>query len=329
VTGTVDGAEAARDLGQTDEMVNSSLVGVPTRVHAAVDRSYHRGELVARRYRVEALLGRGGMSEVYRVLDLELGLRVALKTINPGREERARDVARLKRELCLARRVAHPHVRPIYDVGQHVDERGARRTFVTMAYLHGEPLADHMARAGAWPVARALPLLAQIASALDALHRARVVHRDLKPSNVMIVGEGPAERAVVTDFGIAAPLGATSGDDHGLERAGSPSYMAPEQRRGQRGVPATDVYAFGVLAHELLTGARPTSPGARRTARLDPEWDALFAGCLAERVEDRFASAGEALGCLSRVRLARRVCLTFDALVFGLATGVLLVGGGW
>jgi len=168
------------------------------------------GEGVAERFRVVRFIARGGMGEVYEAEDLELDSRVALKTLSERGAGRSASVERLKREIQLARQVTHPNVCRIFDVVRHrcTARDGGQLTLtgLTMELLDGSTLSEHLSRNGPLSPAQALPLIRQMAAALEAAHRAGVVHRDFKTSNVILVpveGSEGGLRAVVTDFGVA------------------------------------------------------------------------------------------------------------------------------
>lgn len=232
-------------------------------------RLFEDGAVVAQRYRVLRFVAAGGMGDVYEAQDQELGTRVALKTLRLDLlgDEGAKE--RFKTEILLARKVTHPHVCRIFDLGTHrPDGDGRPVTFLTMEYLQGETLADRMVRAGRLAPEEALPLVGQISEALAAAHRAGVIHRDLKPANVMLVPSGEASRAVVMDFGLARGGERDSGlsrPDHVL---GTPAYIAPEQIEGHAVSAATDVYALGVVMYEMLTGTLPFAGGSAVTVAL-------------------------------------------------------------
>lgn len=202
------------------------------------------GEIVARRYRIAGLLGRGGMGEVYRADDLKLGLPVALKFLSSELESDPNALTRLHTEVRNARQVSHPHVCRVHDI----DEVDGRH-FLTMEYVDGEDLASLLHRIGRLPEAKATEIGRQIAAGLGAAHERGVVHRDLKPANVMIDGHG---RAKITDFGLAV----TAAEGRG-ELAGTPQYMAPELFAGGEATVQSDLYALGLLLYEVLTGRRP------------------------------------------------------------------------
>ena len=162
------------------------------------------GERLASRYRIQRLLGRGGMGDVYEARDEELSIPVAVKVLRHDVGDTREALMRLKREVLLARAVWHPNVCRIYDLGRH-REGNELVWFLTMELLEGETLRDHLARRGRLAVAEALPLVEQMAAGLGAAHRAGVVHRDFSPANVMLVPAPQGHWAVVTDFGLARP----------------------------------------------------------------------------------------------------------------------------
>ena len=203
------------------------------------------GRLLAGRYRIIALLGKGGMGEVYRADDLTLGQPVALKFLP---DEAGRDEALLERfrnEVRIARRVSHPNVCRVYDVGE-VDGH----TFFTMEYVDGEDLASLLRRIGRLPPDKALDIARQLCAGLAAAHAKGVLHRDLKPANIMLDGRG---QVVITDFGLAGVAGQIQ---DGEVRSGTPAYMAPEQLEGKEVSVRSDIYALGLVLYEVFTGKR-------------------------------------------------------------------------
>ena len=206
------------------------------------------GRLLAGRYRIIALLGKGGMGEVYRADDLTLGQPVALKFLF---EEASHDEALLERfrnEVRLSRRVSHPNVCRVYDVGE-VDGH----TFFTMEYVDGEDLASLLRRIGRLPADKALEIARQLCAGLAAAHAKGVLHRDLKPANIMLDGRG---QVVVTDFGLAGLVDQIPGSD---VRSGTPAYMAPEQLEGKEVNAKSDIYSLGLVLYEIFTGKRAFS----------------------------------------------------------------------
>ena len=200
------------------------------------------GTVVAGRYRVVGLIGRGGMGGVYRADDLKLGQPVALKFLP---EELARDARLLERfheEVRLARSIAHPSVCRVYDIGE-VDGQ----TFLSMEFVDGEDLASLLRRIGRVPREKALEIARRLCAGLAAVHERGVIHRDLKPANVMLDGRGEVR---LTDFGLAGLAQAA----HGGGIAGTPQYMAPEQLAGKGTSVQSDVYSLGLVLYELFTG---------------------------------------------------------------------------
>src|SRR5512132_3451987 len=203
------------------------------------------GSVIAGRYRIIGLIGRGGMGEVYRADDLKLGQPVALKFLP---EKLASDPAWIERfyaEVRHARGVSHPNVCRVYDVGE-IDGRH----FLSMEYVDGEELASLLRRIGRLPPDKAVEIAHELCAGLAAAHDKGILHRDLKPANVMIDGRG---RAKITDFGLA--VGAED-DKGGVEVLGTPAYMAPEQLAGRGASIQSDIYALGLVLYEVSTGRK-------------------------------------------------------------------------
>jgi serine/threonine-protein kinase len=201
------------------------------------------GAIIAGRYRLVALLGRGGMGEVYRAEDLTLDQPVALKFLPEGVASDPARLAQFHNELRIARQVSHKNVCRLYDLG----EADGRR-FLTMEYVDGEDLASLLRRIGRLPPDKAVEIARQLCAGLAAAHERGVLHRDLKPANVMIDGDGHVR---ITDFGLAIAEG-----DAAAVHAGTPQYMAPEQLEGQPASVKTDIYALGLVLFEIFTGRR-------------------------------------------------------------------------
>jgi len=202
-------------------------------------------------YQILREIGRGGMSTVYEARDARTGRSVALKMLalpQSHTPEQQRDlIARFRREARAVARLSHPNIVVIHEVGER---DGAH--FLTMEYLPGPTLRERLA-SGPLSPAQAQPTLDQIAGALDAVHAAGIVHRDVKPSNVLMSADGSAK---LLDFGIARQSEDTTITSTGV-LVGSPSYMAPEQVRGEAGTAASDVWALGILLYEMLAGRPP------------------------------------------------------------------------
>ncbi len=264
-----------------------------------VESRFPSGTILADRYRIIRLLGRGGMGEVYSAEDMELGELVAIKLL-PERWER--DLARLDRlrsEVRLARSVTHPHVCRVYDIGE-----AEGRRFLSMEYIDGEDLDALLRRIGHLPVNKALEIGVQICQGLAAIHESGILHRDLKPANLILDTRG---RVRIADFGLASLVQETP--EHGMVQ-GTPAYMAPEQLGAQEVSIQSDLYALGLILHKLLTGkpafeartpqdlyrlraeSAPPSPSSLVTG-IPGVIDAIIVRCLAPDPRARPASARE------------------------------------
>jgi len=257
------------------------------------------GQVIAGRFRIVGRIGSGGMGDVYRADDHELGTSVALKFLPfelAGDQVR---LARLRNEVRVARQVAHPNVCSVYDIG---DADG--RPFLSMEFIDGEDLASLLRRIGRLPKDKAIELAREICAGVGAAHELGVVHRDLKPANVMIDGRG---RARVADFGLASAIDELGGGRDAM--AGTPAYMAPEQLQGSGANSQTDIFALGLVLYELFTGKRahdvttiaglkerysssapPTSP-SDLVDGMDPAVERVIMHCLETDPEERPASA--------------------------------------
>jgi len=253
------------------------------------------GAIVAGRYRLVALLGRGGMGEVYRAEDLTLDQPVALKFLPEGVAGDDDRLAQFHNELRTARQVSHKNVVRLYDLG---DSDGRR--FLTMEYVDGEDLASLLRRIGRIPQDKAIDLARQLCAGVSAAHERGVIHRDLKPANVMIDGNGDVR---ITDFGIA-----TAGGEATATAAGTPQYMAPELLNGKSASIKSDIYGLGLILFEIFTGRRAhdaktlgdlkqlhdtgtlTTPSSI-VRDLDPAIERVILRCLAKDPDQRPASA--------------------------------------
>ena len=223
----------------------SSSIPVITSSDAIGGGRFAPGTMVAERYRIVALLGRGGMGEVYRADDLRLSQVVAIKFLPEALSQDAAALARFHSEVRIARQVSHPNVCRVFDIG---DANGV--PFLTMEYVDGEDLSSLLRRIGRLPQDKATEVSRQICAGLAAAHERGVVHRDLKPSNVMLDGAGKAR---ITDFGLAGIAANIQGAE---VRAGTPAYMAPEQLAGIEVTFKSDIYSLGLVMYEVLTGKR-------------------------------------------------------------------------
>jgi serine/threonine-protein kinase len=264
------------------------------------------GDLFAGRYRIEGILGKGGMGIVLRARDQQLDEDVALKVIRPEIQTEPGFIETLKQEIKLARRITHKYVLRTHDFGE---SEGI--PFVSMEYLKGVTLKQLQTERGALPIGLVLRIARQVAEGLEAAHAEGVVHRDIKPLNVLFDARGDAK---LMDFGLAAPVSA-KGTDEGGQVFGTPRYMAPEQVRGEQVDPRTDLYALGIMLFELTTGFAPYDhesvtetlrmqlsapiPKAKDMAPGLPEgFSFLVERLMQKKKEDRPASASEVVEIL-------------------------------
>jgi len=306
---------------------------------------------VAGRYRVVRFIARGGMGEVYEVEDSDLGDRVALKVVRSETAVEQGAIERFKREIHLARKVSHPNVCRIFDLGRHPlppAEPGGRESevfFLTMELLDGETLRQRIARTGRLTPEDALPIVSQMAAALTTAHEADIVHRDFKCANVILVPGKGGDRAVVTDFGVArrAVDGTQLATMTGTGAiVGTPAYMAPEQIEGGKVSAAADIYALGVVLFEMVTGALPFAgdtplsiavkhlreppPSPRLLeANLPRVWESVILRCLEKEPQARFASADDVVRALKGEAVAspRRPVLGSRAVVSAMIAAAL------
>jgi serine/threonine-protein kinase len=264
-------------------------------------------------YVIEAQLGAGGMGEVYRARDTRLNRTVAIKILSPRLTSTPLFRKRLEREARALAAIEHPHICPLYDVGE-----ADGITFLVMQHLHGETLADRL-KDGPLPLDRAIQAAVEIAEALDAAHRTGVVHRDLKPANVMVTKSG----VKLLDFGLAkVDAGAVSAQylsgDSTTSLAltdeatvmGTLPYMAPEQIEGRPADARTDIFALGAVLYEMTTGRRPFSgdsqasliagimradppPVSASRGGVPPSLDRVVKKCLAKDPDARWQDAGD------------------------------------
>jgi serine/threonine-protein kinase len=252
-------------------------------------------------YEVEAVLGRGGMGIVFRARHLRLNRLVALKMLLGGAYAGAQDLARFQREAEAEAALRHPHIVQVHDVGEHDG-----RPYFTMELVEGGSLAQKLAGTPL-PARQAAALLATLAAAVQVAHEGGIVHRDLKPGNVLLAADGTPK---ISDFGLARRLEGGAGLTHTGIAMGTPSYMAPEQARGQtRAIgSAVDVYALGAILYELLTGRPPFHgetpaetvlqviqqepvPPSRLNPRVPRDLETICLKCLQKDPARRYATA--------------------------------------
>jgi eukaryotic-like serine/threonine-protein kinase len=222
-----------------------------------------RGALLAGRYEIGRRLGRGGVGVVVQARDVALGEDVAIKVLRPEHSGEARRIERLAREVKLARQIRHPNVCRVFDFGQ-----ADGHAFLVMELARGS-LRDEIVReaAAARPLAARLADARAVADGLAAVHAAGIVHRDVTPQNVLRMNDG---RLVVSDFGLATLVDPTTNSIHG----GTVAYMAPEIARGECATLASDVWALGVIIHEIVFGRRPTWRQGRFRPTMEPAAEA-------------------------------------------------------
>lgn len=299
-------SEVRRLLAEFDNA--AGFMELPT---IAASTSLPTGDLIADRYRIESLLGEGGMGAVYLAYDEFIGERIALKTLRREFSGDAEFIRRFQKEVQLARKVTHVNVCRVFEAGFH--RAGDRALhFFTMQLLQGETLAARIRRTGPIPPSEAVQLAVQMADGLDAAHQAGVIHRDFKSANVMVF-EG---RAIITDFGLAglqpgsdpessASLGGNS------QLAGTIAYMSPEQLAETAITAASDVYSFGIVLFEMVTGKLPfddrlliksamqrasdSIPDVRALVpNVNESWSIAIARCLQRDPAKRYARARDA-----------------------------------
>jgi serine/threonine protein kinase len=262
-------------------------------------------------YQIQGLIGAGGMGDVYRALDTRLGRIVAIKVLSPYLHDEPGFQQRFDREAKTLATLSHPHICPVFDVG-----RQDGRDFLVMEYLEGATLAARLEK-GALPINDALQMAMQIASALDAAHRAGIVHRDLKPGNVMLTkasarlfdfGLAKASRPIVTGAGLSRLATKSPGLTVQGTIVGTLQYMTPEQLEGHEADARTDIFAFGAVLYEMLTGRkafegksqaslvaaileREPAPLATLQPLAPPALARVVKQCLAKDPEDRWQSA--------------------------------------
>jgi serine/threonine protein kinase/Flp pilus assembly protein TadD len=307
------------DRAQADNFLRNSAYPEPSDEESSFVPLFSPGEVLADRFRIIRYVAHGGMGEVYEAEDTELGSHVAVKTIRPIAAMSApQAIARFKREVHLSKQVTHPNVCRVHDFFRHTTRRAREAkdvAFVSMEMLAGETLGARLRRTVRLSQEEAFPIVIQVASALEAAHKAHVLHRDLKPGNIFLVSGGDNNRiAVVTDFGLAmalaTPEARTDNTASVPELFGTPGYMSPEQLQNKELTTASDVYSFGLVMYRMLTGVRPfeeETPFMERLRRINepvlspraiaPElgsrWETVVLKCLERDPSRRFQTAGE------------------------------------
>src|SRR3954452_23593620 len=256
-------------------------------------------------YRVDRLISNGGMGMAYTVCNLALGRTYALKVLAPALAEDEDFRQRFRREIRIAASLDHPNVVPIHYAGEHEG-----LLFLAMDLIDGPDLREVILRSGPMEPRRAVALLRQVTSALDAAHAQGLVHRDVKPGNVLIREEGDQERAYLTDFGVAKHFENASALTAEGARVGTVDYMAPEQITGDRVDARTDIYAVGCVFFQMLTGhvpyrrehsvatlfahvQDPPPPLEGPTSATHPTLGPVVVKAMAKDPDDRYLSAGD------------------------------------
>jgi serine/threonine-protein kinase len=272
------------------------------------DMPFQPGQLVEGRFEIQRELARGGMGIVYEAYDRKLDRRIALKCAKTAHR------CHLAREVRNASEVSHPNVCKLYEIHTAFDATGDT-DFITMEFLDGETLAARLRR-GPLANKEADAIARQICAGVAEAHRNHVIHGDLKTANV-ILSPAPdgSERAVITDFGLAYSTGAAPGSIFDGEVGGTPGYMAPELRRGEKATVASDIYALGVMFREIFAGTD------------DDKWDRIAARCVDPDSSRRFASADKILKAAGPSQTRRVAMIGIAAALVAAATGLITYRG--
>ncbi|MBP3984564.1 tetratricopeptide repeat protein [Pseudoxanthomonas helianthi] len=316
----------------------------PTATGLHLQSDFAPGTVLGGRYRIVSRLGIGGMGVVYRADDLALGVPVALKLLRPELAHRQDVFERFRQELLLARQVSNPHVVRIHDLAQHDGH-----WLISMDFVDGEPLDKCIDRSAPLPVDDALRIARQIAEGLGAAHAKGVVHRDLKPANVLLDAAG---NAYISDFGVARSMAGSGASRRGLTQGGAvvgtPDYLSPEQARGEPPDARSDLYALGLILHEMLAGQLPFAGGtmaevlaqrmlrapdsiARARSDLSAWLVRLVDRLLRPQPGHRLQDAQAVIEAIDRRELARdwRGAFGRKAVFAALAIAILAGAGGW
>jgi len=284
------------------------------------------GQILGSRFEIIRFIAAGGMGEVYEAKDLELRERIAIKTIRHDLLHQSESLSLFKREVHLARRVSHPNVCRVFDFFLNPSTDSHDTYFISMELLEGDTLAKLLKRIGRVGTDEILGLALQMEAGLSAAHEAGVVHSDFKPGNVILVPNkrfSGGTRAVITDFGLAVKtFSSIASSDSTVSTilakcAGTPAYMAPEQIEGLAATPASDIYSFGLVLYEIVTGELPfqadTSarlalkklteeplPPSHFVAQINPVWESAILRCLERNPSSRFAKVKDVTNELAK-----------------------------
>ena len=280
--------------------------GTPSR-QGATTAEIAVGTLIAERYRIESEIGRGGMAVVYQAQDLELAEAVALKVFRPVPQD-DEGINRFRQELKVSRRLIHPNITRLYDIGIHGSQR-----YISMELLVGKSLERLIGTR--WPARRGIETLLQVCEGLAFAHAQGVIHRDIKPGNLFLTHEGIAK---IMDFGIARERAAPGMTQAGMI-VGTPEYLSPEQISGSTAGDPSDLYALGIVAYEMFTGrkpfvhdelipllqmhiATPPEPPRKYAPQLPAALEAIILRLLEKDPRDRYPNARATAEALSAAR---------------------------
>jgi serine/threonine protein kinase/Tfp pilus assembly protein PilF len=301
------------------------------------------GQILLNRFVIVRFIARGGMGEVYEVEDRLLqSVHVALKTILPHIASDSSLRQRFQREVLLAREVTHPNLCPIYEIF-HCQDPPHNFLFLTMKLLPGETLAARLQQTAPISIEEGLAILKQMMLGLAAIHAADIIHRDIKTTNIILDGTGSNVRLYITDFGLARAYESEATFTGKDRLSGTPDYMAPELFQGHRPSQATDLYAFGVVLHEVFVGEKPVPGPDNDSVQVSPRLASshvpqfcveLITECVSSDPKRRCRAFESALSTLDpktahNLSLRRsRHLWTRRRLVSTTAGAIVLVGGG-
>jgi len=266
--------------------------------------SFSPGEKFSDRYQIIEEIGQGGMGRVFKAKDLELDTVVALKMIKPQFSSDPDIVTRFKRELLLAREILHEHVIRIHDLGEI---NGIK--YISMNYIQGNTLKEILQSTGKLTIEKTIDIIKQVCDALIIAHHKGIIHRDLKPQNIMLDKNG---KAYVLDFGIARSIHLETDASEEDVLLGTPDFMSPEQIRGEKADPSSDIYALGIILYEMVTGKLPFTgknhkellfkhlnevpvPPSKLNPQIPVNMERIILQCLEKKKKKRFNSVEEIL----------------------------------
>jgi len=275
----------------------------------------HITDVLADRYKVLNLQGKGGMANVYRAIQIGLDREVAIKIIHPSLVNDEDTIRRFKLEAKAAAKLDHPNIITVYDVGE-----ASEIVYICLEFLDGIDLAQQIRQDGRLRVDQLLAIMMPIASALTEIHDHSLIHRDIKSSNIFITKKG---KPILLDFGIATFKESSSGTTLPGTVIGTPEYMSPEQANGRSVGPESDIYSLGIVMFQCLSGNvpfagdSPISTLVKISQGIVPELDQqsleipqwlydIVMKCLAKEPEDRFRSANDLLNSLKSKKILEK-----------------------